>query len=351
MAVSTSRRFTELDGLRGVAALWVVLFHYTFAVKHFWLRNDLSLVSHVTPWTGNLEGLRAVDLFFIISGFVIFMTIESSRSVLDFVASRFSRLYPAFWFSVLATSLVVVAIPLSGQVVTTSQVLANLTMLNLYFGVPGVEGVYWSLSFELGFYVLMALCLISGLTKRIEVLGTIWVLISFFTLKLFPIIGAAIPYRIQALTALPYASLFFAGILFFKVWSLGPSFNRILLITLCFSEYVCFKSFENILIGLGIFLTFSLCIAGRGTLFATRPLVFLGTISYPLYLLHGSIGFRVQMFSYLIRMPPAINLIFSIGIAIALASAVTFAVDKPGQAFIRRMYRTHQIRRASAEQS
>ena len=118
VAANGKRRFPELDGLRGIAALWVVLFHYTFGVANHWLKHDLSLAAQVTPWNASIDGLRAVDLFFIVSGFVIFMTLDSSKSLLDFVVSRFARLFPAYWFSVLLTSTVVILIPVVGQSAT-----------------------------------------------------------------------------------------------------------------------------------------------------------------------------------------------------------------------------------------
>src|SRR5262249_27508709 len=156
MANPSRTRFFELDGLRGIAASWVMLFHYTIGVS-YWLRNSPELISKVTPSTVNIEGLLAVDLFFIISGFVIFMTVEQCRTVWDFVVSRFARLYPAFWVAATLTSLVAIAMPSPMQPIGVLKVLANLTMLQAYLGVESIETVYWYLAFEFGFYFLMAL--------------------------------------------------------------------------------------------------------------------------------------------------------------------------------------------------
>jgi peptidoglycan/LPS O-acetylase OafA/YrhL len=125
--MSARRRFLELDALRGLAALWVVLFHYTFGVGYFWLNGDFAAARLLTPSIPNLEGLRAVDLFFIVSGFVIFMTIENTASVMDFVVSRVSRLFPAFLFAVVMSSALAVALPLPYQPISLHQFLANLT--------------------------------------------------------------------------------------------------------------------------------------------------------------------------------------------------------------------------------
>jgi peptidoglycan/LPS O-acetylase OafA/YrhL len=86
-------RLVEIDALRGVAALAVVLFHYT---THF-----TKLFGASPPPTISFSmGHYGVNLFFIISGFVIFMTLEKTLRPMDFVVSRFSRLFPTYWVAI-----------------------------------------------------------------------------------------------------------------------------------------------------------------------------------------------------------------------------------------------------------
>ena len=87
-SVRTEGRLQELDALRGLAALVVVLFHYTSRYDVVFGHNSAPLVS--APW-----GHFGVNLFFGISGFVIFMTLGRTQTPADFIVSRFSRLYPA----------------------------------------------------------------------------------------------------------------------------------------------------------------------------------------------------------------------------------------------------------------
>src|SRR5258708_28703021 len=82
-----SGRFEEIDVLRGIAALVVVVFHYSgHCVRYF---GDFPFYF--------TYGRHGVDLFFIVSGFVIYFTLEKSRNWRDFAFSRFSRLYPVYW--------------------------------------------------------------------------------------------------------------------------------------------------------------------------------------------------------------------------------------------------------------
>src|SRR2546430_2652712 len=92
-------RFAELDLLRGVAALWVVLFHYTTQYSRLYVPDRRDLLGFEFP-----DGTLGVYLFFMISGFVIFMTLHRSERPLDFVVSRFARLYPAYWAGIVLTA-------------------------------------------------------------------------------------------------------------------------------------------------------------------------------------------------------------------------------------------------------
>jgi peptidoglycan/LPS O-acetylase OafA/YrhL len=80
-------RFLELDALRGIAVFLVLLSHYTWAYDY----HFQSLSEHSFHFS---HGEFGVQVFFMISGFVIFMTIEKTQSIKDFIISRFSRLYP-----------------------------------------------------------------------------------------------------------------------------------------------------------------------------------------------------------------------------------------------------------------
>src|SRR5207302_7827749 len=148
-------RFQELDVLRGLAALGVVLFHYL-------TRYDQIYTSRGDVPFGFSIGASGVDLFFVISGFVIFMTLGRCATASDFLISRFSRLYPAYWAAALLTFIVGSMWPLPDQHYTVIQLLINLTMLQGFGNVPAIDGVYWSLGVELCFYAVMLVLFLTG---------------------------------------------------------------------------------------------------------------------------------------------------------------------------------------------
>jgi peptidoglycan/LPS O-acetylase OafA/YrhL len=88
-ATRDGSRLTQVDGLRAIAALSVVLFYYTTGFDQVFV--------HSTPLAFNFPlGYLGVQLFFIISGFVSFLTLDAARTPTGFVVSRFSRLYPTY---------------------------------------------------------------------------------------------------------------------------------------------------------------------------------------------------------------------------------------------------------------
>ena len=114
----------------------VVLYHLTF----FYDSSGLSPIR--VPW-----GHFGVELFFIISGFVILMTLTRARDISDFAISRVARLYPAYWCAVLLTSLVAWQLETLGP--SPGELAANLTMMQGYMLLPDIDGSYWTLTLEL----------------------------------------------------------------------------------------------------------------------------------------------------------------------------------------------------------
>lgn len=161
-----------LDGLRFLAAAAVMLFHYTALRNPSWDGTP----SDVFPTLSTLTSLGAfgVDLFFVVSGFVILLT-AWGRDVRSYAISRITRLYPAYWAGVLLTGLLLLVLWPDRRELELSAVGMNLTMLQSAFGVPHVDGVYWTLWVELRFYVLVGILLVVGLTgARVLAFAALW---------------------------------------------------------------------------------------------------------------------------------------------------------------------------------
>src|SRR5947207_3694423 len=132
-----------------MAACAVMLFHYTFRgpQDHAWAVS-FHFLGQIFKY-----GYLGVDVFFILSGFVILLT-AYEKDAFDFTIARIVRLYPAYWLCLILTTIAIILAGTQQQAVTPRQFLANLTMAHGFFGVRDVSGVSWALAVEVKYDLL-----------------------------------------------------------------------------------------------------------------------------------------------------------------------------------------------------
>jgi len=315
LAAQNSRN-REIDLFRFVAAFAVLLYHYTYAFP----RIDPSFPFSYSLGRVFRYGYLAVDLFFIISGYVIMLSAHG-KTARQFIQSRVIRLYPVYWISCLLTfGLLSIGSALSSRAthVPIIQLLFNLTMFQEFFGYPSISSVYWTLSYELSFYILVLLIIgFNGWNYLIYFL-TAWLAYTF-------IAGPVANNSYFSAVFIPkYSAHFIAGILFylirqkmFAAWKLdallGLSFIAVLRsarrlgyeLEGLYHDYFNFMVIAAIL-GLIFFAFWWIAVYrpdfSRQTFFST-----LGALTYPLYLLQGvgavlfyAIGSRVNSYIMLV---------------------------------------------------
>lgn len=324
-----NNRLLPLDALRGFAALSVVLFHYTVIVERF-------VPNFKAPFTFTY-GYYGVEFFFIISGFVIFMTLQRSSKGLDFIVSRFSRLYPVFWVSVSLTFIMGVAFPLDGQHYSLGQYAINLTMLQEYMKQPNIDGVYWSLTYELGFYFIMFIFFQLKQLKHIEKICLFWATAPI----LFHYFYHYIPHPLHYLLLInKYSHLFAAGICFYLVKCSKFSLIRITILTLTVLTQAIIAGWGSALLIFIFLLLFYFAMIDKIALLRSKPIVFIGVISYPLYLVHQMIGFKIiDLLHNQLSLGATYSLVITLIITICIASSISFLIEKPFSSYIRKTYK------------
>ncbi|MFI5843025.1 acyltransferase family protein [Catenuloplanes sp. NPDC051500] len=292
-----------MDLLRLVAALAVVVFHYTFSgPENGYINVEFPEIKDITRY-----GYLGVDLFFLISGLVVLMS-AWDRDVRGFLVSRATRLYPAFWVACCLTAAVVAVAGAPHFRATPGQFLANLTMLHPALDVASIDVVYWTLWSEVRFYLVVVLLIVVGMTRR-RVLTALWIWLGL-TLVLE---AGLLPGRVAGVADLAlqthYSHYFIAGMAMFLIGRFGPSPSLIALIGLCwanalyrgalFAGEVGARYHETIspipaLIVIHLCLTVLLLVVTRRTERLGRSwFTTAGTITYPLYLMHHTIGMIV----------------------------------------------------------
>jgi peptidoglycan/LPS O-acetylase OafA/YrhL len=294
-------RLYQLDLMRFVAALAVLLFHYSFrgfAGGHL-SPLEFPVLNHITKY-----GYLGVDMFFVISGFVIFMSVQSA-TLKEFIASRVARLFPAYWVAVTLTTVVILYAGIVTFSVSMKKYLINMTMLNGLIKVENVDGVYWSLLIELKFYALVAVILFFNKLPAIKVIISFWLAIAVCYM-ICPF-GPMISKGLNALFITEWCPYFAAGIIFYLIKRDGRSADKLALLLVCLFLAVRFSLVrmiatqaaystgfsKGIIIGLiaCIFITFFLFVDGK-LQFLNKPYFWiLGALTYPLYLIHQFIGY------------------------------------------------------------
>lgn len=289
-------RYSEIDLLRGMACIAVVAYHYLSRGQRVnWISSYPSApVEAIAKF-----GFLGVELFFIISGFVIFMSAERSN-VREFAASRVARLYPAFWIAVPLTALTAWVFASPFFQVKPSHVLANLTMVPHWFGVEFVDGAYWSLAVELHFYIAICIVIALGLMRRVEWLLAGWLLVSLVYI-VRPI------YALDLVLNARYGPYFCGGISAYLIRTRGITIRQLCLFASAYILAVCglvvpeYQGLQNLPEGapawiaslvVTVFYALFLAIALGKWRMATSALTqWSGRLTFPVYLLHQNIGY------------------------------------------------------------
>ncbi|MBC7766805.1 acyltransferase [Arenimonas sp.] len=289
-----TQKIGAINALRFCAALFVVFYHFGFAYFY----RDLNYVN--VPILRYLfqYGYLGVDLFFIISGFVISLSAEN-RTAYTFVKSRIGRLYPIFWVCAIITTLFLL---FGGDLIYSymswNRFLTNITMFPNFFNTDPLDGTYWTLVIEMKFYFIILLFLLFKQFKRIEKIAIPVSCIMLYVAIFDPNLSAESQYV--------WIPNFIAGVIFYKIYKAGLTAPRIftlcttLIATLLFTlKRVPYLSegygvaFKPSIISLYIllFYLFFLLLSLHKLNFPNNKYInILGLLTYPLYLLHQQIG-------------------------------------------------------------
>lgn len=339
MAATTQprRRLAELDALRGLGALLVINFH--FSTRFHELFPDAG---HV-PFTIGGGGYRVL-LFFAISGFAIFFTTKRMDSAADFVVSRFVRLFPAYWMAIALTLGIEHAGRVTQLYIPTYAAIVNTTMLQGFFFVPPVDGAYWTLTVEIAFYACVLALWMTTRLVHIERLIAGWLVVKLVFVLWLP----DLPERLVMLLVLRYVCWFAIGMASYRVWAGDRRWSeQVPLLALILLTVTVSETWDVILFTAGLILTFWAMVEGRLEWICVRPLIWIGQISYSLYLVHQHIGFTIMLRTDAAGWHPLVGYVLAIGAAIALGYSVNRYVERPCARHLTALWDRWKARRAT----
>lgn len=304
-------RIVELDGLRGIAALWVVFYHLWGAIQ----RRDVAWVPDAV---GDFfhAGFLGVDIFFVLSGFVITYSVAglpiTKTFVPRFILRRSVRIDPPYWAAiVLAISFMILKNMLfpseSVELPSLTEVVVHIFYLQDLLGYGNISSVFWTLCLEFQFYLIFAVFyhVTSQCTVRMKtVLMPLFVGLALILCGLTPVLRFSTPEWLIPGTLLPYAYEFIIGVLAYHCVTGRVRYRSLLVATLLMVAVT--TVFKPVYYGLAPALTVLVIVLARewrGVSLLKRGWVqLLGRVSYSLYLTHAVVGWvTISLFSYLLR--------------------------------------------------
>ena len=325
-------RFRELDGLRGIAALAVVFSHFG-GTHNFHYRDDPPAF-HDFVWSGT-----GVQLFFMISGFVILMTARRASRPSDFVISRAARLYPPYWLSLAFAVVILALVQVPGYSLSPGQIIVNLTMVQRWLLVDDVVDVYWTLAVEMQFYALVLTLLVLSrcrLSDRLVLWACLgWSVLSWTVVAVTSQAAAPRPAGdptwvklVNNITVAEYAPMFVLGMVVFLARETGR--HRRAVAAAYASAVVSPFVLRDMTLGLWVLAAATLFTAvalrRRTWLLTTPPFQFYGRISYSLYIIHVIPGYLV-----IHALWPCVGRNMAMLVALAVVSVLAWALQKYGE--------------------
>lgn len=340
--MATLRHVQILDPMRGIAALAVVLFHYSGSILPTLIPNPANAIFSF--------GYLGVQVFFVISGFVIPYALQRSRynwnDLGRFMARRFIRIAPPAYVAALFMiayyylSIVVNGHPVAGNEIPAlgfRSILANLTFTVPYLHVNWFNFVYWTLTTEFEFYLMIALLFpfIADRSPgwRVALVLSALVLLPFFKGPVF----------------FPYSGYFLLGMLVF-LWRETGTDRRLLASIFVLASIQVATHRGYLELGASILAVAVIMAAPKAR---SRATDWLGKVSYTLYIIHVPVGYFAEALLKRFIGPDlgtwgkmAMLLVYT-GIALVLAEPFYRLVERPFLTLSKRIRRNDRLKEAA----
>jgi peptidoglycan/LPS O-acetylase OafA/YrhL len=341
-------RFAFIDGLRGIAALWVVCMHFQTLI----LERSTAIFSSFTD-TVLKQGHVGVNIFFILSGFVIAYSIRSQIISVEFIGKFFIRrsirLDPPYWLTLIVLTGIIMLGPFflnkgHEYVPSMSDFFFNVFYLQNFAEVRNILPVAWTLCLEIQLYLILVFFL--WLIQRVNLyydgdafnyyskFGFIFLNLIFFIslLQASHLLPAIIPGLF-----LPSWYNFFMGSLLCWVLLKYISDLQILIAFSLMALFSFIESGHDILTTLILSLGMYFCIRANKlhTFLSSSVFQFFGKISYSIYLIHWPLGIKfISVLAFVLgssidKIPAVVLLVFSTGICVAASELFYRYVEYP----------------------
>lgn len=293
-----NERIVECDWIRAIAALAVILYHYTY-------RYPVLFHSNIDYKITVVYGAAGVNIFFFLSGFLGLYSVNEKTKCVDYMKRRFNRLYPEYWMCMVITA-IFLSLFFNELFLGWKVVLFNVTMLQGFIGVSNLDGAYWTLAYELRFYIFIFVVIASKKLKHIKSICILWVIISMTVFFLSSFISSTLIIKLMEYIIMPkYCAPFVAGIFVYflknrldDVWCYFGLILSFISSFLMQEPSYFFALLVIVVIMISVFVLRNKCDRYKEFILKAsntkcNPLIYIAQISYPVYLLHQYIGYAI----------------------------------------------------------
>lgn len=336
-----SKRILELDALRAISCLNLLLFHFTYVYANKY--------GFETPLGFSFPyGKYGVQLFFMLSGFVNAMTFVGKRSAKDFLFARAIRIFPSYWLVILINVLLLGQLPLF-HAPSTGETVANLTTMPRLFGFENIEPVTWTLQIEMLFYATLVIMMLTGAFQKM--LRNLMVMVTACLVFCIATSGFKTTFPdsslnqtfwiIENLCFMRNMPLFAMGMLLNEIKNRrGVAWQNALgIIASGIVFHVIDLRDHNPAATVLLFGLLTACAWGKVPPLRFKPLLFISTISYTLYLFHNNIGSTCIHSLEMLGMGPLLAVVFVTVLSVGLGTATTIWFEQPITKFLRNWWK------------
>lgn len=334
----------EIEGLRGLAIITIVIYHIVCRFNSIYLNHEIGFMH---DW-----GALGVAVFLLISSYYLPKVFSSNAntypkfSFRKYLTNKFLRLWPCYFICISITFIILQLVRLPGRNCTFLDYILNIFFINGYIGTPYVDGAHWYLT------VLLSMILIFGLFRKLRIENKWYIYIIWLILGgMLKFLTILCPNNIIFLGLFNFICNRYIGIICVGI-SLKylnglrktmKSNDKKLLIWLfvLFSALLynfVFRGINFSIKFLFILLIFVLSINNKLFILKNRALLYLGTISYPLYLIHQNIAYVMEL--YWIELNGKMGICgytIVLFLVLFLGSFLYCAIEMPVQCFRRRI--------------
>jgi len=301
-----SKRIEVLDGLRVIAILMVMLFHYYSYFEGTYYHYNAPRILHY--------GSLGVQLFFIISGFVISMTLTSSLNFIQFMKKRLIRLFPGMLICSCITFTIFLLFD-TNNLIPSSKNVYNLILSNTFLppalvnkllssNLRYIDPPYWSLWVEIQFYIVSGIIFFLSPKNYLRNYGfftlitfSVYILVqSKYSINIEPVaLRYKIGYLIDTFSLVKNNLWFLAGIVVYKMYT-GENKKLIYLLLLIFAVQLILMDdlyAKAITASFLIFFIFFIYKRDAIAFLSKKWISKIGVASYSIYLIHQNIGLLI----------------------------------------------------------